>query len=270
MSQCRTVASSSEERKYLTMIVASSRRLNQLGPRLTPDKSPWYNHYEFRQLKPFTAREVESLLFGLPMTPALLECIREIADGHPALLQNAGSILYDILDEELQAGQTPNSDELAREFQNATTQLFQQTWEMSDEIEQTLLMLLALSRLEGRLPSKKRYDLGNIDVIFSQKEIELDALAERGVLQYTVEADERSYSFASSIMEWWMVKHIENSNETELQKRQKVFLNLMNHEQKEKVMAAISWLWQNKDRVPSALEWIGKVTAALPKGVIKG
>lgn len=254
LSQCRTIAYSSEQRKYLSMIVASSRRLNELGPRLTPDKSPWYNHYLFRQIKPFTDSEIDKLLVDMPRTPALRDGIREIADGHPVLLQNAGYLLY----EELQAGGTPDPVTFVREFQNATTPFFQQTWELSNEIEQTLLMLLALCKLEGRL-QKKRYDLRDIEVIFSQKEIELNALAGRGVLKYTVEADDKIYSFASSIMEWWVVKQIENSDEKELQERQKVFLNLMSHKQAEKVMIFIRWLWQNKDKVPPIVEWIRKL-----------
>ncbi|NES00492.1 MAG: ATP-binding protein, partial [Symploca sp. SIO1B1] len=43
--ECRNLANSEQESKYLSMIVASSRRLNELGPQLTPDQSPWYNHY---------------------------------------------------------------------------------------------------------------------------------------------------------------------------------------------------------------------------------
>ncbi|NEO67904.1 MAG: ATP-binding protein, partial [Moorea sp. SIO4G2] len=77
------------------------------------------------------------------------------------------------------------------------------------------------------------------------------------------------YSFASSLMEWWVIKNIENSTETELQERQKVFLNLMSHKQAEKVKDIIRLMWNNKEEVTSIFEWIGKVIAAIPKGAIK-
>jgi len=265
LSECRSIAYFSEERKYLSMIVASSRRLNELGPKLTPDKSPWYNPYLFQALKPFTDSEIDALLVGMPMTPALRDGIREIAGGNPALLQNAGHLLY----RELRAEQVPDPIAFARDFQNATEQFFQATWELSNEIDQTLLMLIALCRLQGRLRNK-RYELSDIDNIFSQKEIELNALEVRGVIKRALQAEKTTYFFASSIMEWWVVKQIQNSNETELQQRQKVFLNLMSHRQAEKVTTAIRWLWQHKDEVPSILEWIGKLTSALPKGAIGG
>lgn len=263
LSECRSIAYSSDERQYLSMIVTSSRPLNELGPRLTPDKSPWYNHYLFRPLKPFTDKEVEALLMGMPITPALRDGIWEIAGGNPALLQNAGYLLY----EELRAERVPDPVSFAREFQSATVQFFQDAWELSNPIEQTLLMLIALCGLEGKLRDR-RYDVSDIDNILSQKEIELNTLIGRGVIKQAVQGDTTTYSFASSIMEWWVVKKIQNSNETELQERQKVFLNLMSSKQAAKVTTAIRWLWQHKDEVPSILEWVGKVAAALPKGAI--
>ena len=129
------------------------------------------------------------------------------------------------------------------------------------------MMLVALTELQGKLPNKN-FDLGDIKNIFSQKEIELKVLIERGILQQVQKEDLVSYSFASSIMEWWVVKQILNSNDLDLQDRQKVFLNLMSHKQAEKLTSSIRWLWQNRDKVPSILEWVGKLVAAIPKGAI--
>ncbi|NEO69566.1 MAG: ATP-binding protein [Moorea sp. SIO3H5] len=259
LSQSRTVANFFDEREYLSMIVTSSRPLNELGPSLTPGQSPWYNHYLFRQLKPFTKNEVDTLLQGMPMTPALRDGIAEIADRHPALLQNAGYLLY----QELRAGGDLDPVTFAQEFKNTTLHIFQQMWELSNPIEQTLLMLIALSELNGRLPNQ-RYDISGVDNIFSQQELELNALVGQGVIKRQDTENKISYSFASSIMEWWVVKQIQNSNETELDQRKKVFLNVMSSKQAEKVTKAIRWLWNNKDQVPSILGWIGTVAAALP------
>ncbi|NES71297.1 MAG: ATP-binding protein, partial [Okeania sp. SIO2D1] len=97
LGECRSLAHHSDEGKYLSMIVTSLRRLNEIGPTLTPEKSPWYNHYFFVPLKPFTEKEVVNVLSGLPMKPELRDGIREIADSNPTLLQNAGFILYNKL-----------------------------------------------------------------------------------------------------------------------------------------------------------------------------
>ncbi|MGK7926075.1 MAG: ATP-binding protein [Spirulina sp.] len=264
LSECRSIANSVEERKYISMIVASSRRLNELGPQLTPDKSPWYNHYLFQPLKPFSDNEV-AILLAILMTPALRDGIREIADGHPALLQNAGYLLY----QELRAGKKPDPDGFARDFYNATEQFFQATWEMCNELEQILLMLIALYKLEGRL-SNQRYSLKGIENIFSQKDIEINALEMRGIIKEEELEGKISYSFASSLMELWVIKKIQNSTEEELQERQKIFLNLMSHKQAEKIVSSIRWLWGHKDELPSILEWFGKVLSALPKGAISG
>ncbi|NJP08096.1 MAG: ATP-binding protein [Leptolyngbyaceae cyanobacterium RU_5_1] len=266
LSDCRNLASHSKERQYLSVVVTSLRRLNELGPRLQPDGSPWYNHYLFQPLKPFTETEVAALLGCMPMTPALRESIREMCGGHPALLQNAGHLLY----RELQAKHIPDPKAFAGDFQSQTEQFFEAFWALANETEQTLMMLIALLDLKGRL-QKKRYDLGDVDIIFSQKERELRDLEERGIVVRKVQADQPIYSFASSIMEWWVVKEIEKigrSDEMTLQQRQKVFLNMMSGKQAEKVTNATRWLWQHKEEVPSLLEWMGKVSAAFPKGLI--
>lgn len=268
LSECRNLACHSPEKKHLSMIVTSLKPLNELGPKLNPTSSPWYNHYFFQPLKPFNKNEVNRLMADMRMTPELWDAIREIAGGHPALLQIAGFILY----KQLRAGQgqAPNAEAFAREFESTTRQIFQNIWARCSEVEQTLLMLMALSGLKGRL-HKMHFDLSDIDLIFSQKEKqEVSNLEEQGVIIRTVQAGKTVYSFTSLIMERWVIQELWNSNDPSLQKRQMVFLNLMSHEQAEKFTTAIRWLWKHKDEVPSTLEWFGKVSAALPKGAIEG
>lgn len=254
VSECRTLAYSDDERQYLSAIVTSSRRLNEIGPRLSPNRSPWYNHYLFQPLYPFTDEEVDLLLSGVPMTSQWKAGIRAIADGNPALLQNAGYLLYDYF----QDRRMPDPGIFAREFQTATQQFFQASWERSTESEQTLLMLLAIANLEGRLESK-RYDISGINALFSQHAIELNGLVERGVIKHVGLVEEANYVFASSIMEWWVVNQIKNSNETELQQRRKGFLNLMSHKQADRFSTAIRWVWQHRESVPpSVWERVGR------------
>lgn len=252
VSQCRTIANPDLRRQYMSMIVTSSRRLSEIGFRITPDKSPWYNHYPFRHLKPFTDEEVDILLAKSENLLAWKEAIRKIADGNPALLQNACYLLY----EELCSGNILNPQTFIQEFKTATLHLFQVIWDLSTETEQTLLMLLALFTLEGRL-GKNRYAIGGIEGILSRKQIEINNLVERGILKEVKREEKINYAFCSSIMEWWVIKQIENSQQEDLNKRQKVFVNLMSREQLRRVNAAISWIWQNKDKIASTVEQAG-------------
>jgi hypothetical protein len=155
----------------------------------------------------------------------------------------------------------------AQDFRTATSHLFEAQWQLASEIEQTLMLLIALIHLQGRLRNK-RYDLGDIAVVFSQKERELLNLIEQGVLVHRGRAGEFSYAFASSMMEWWVVEELENTSEAWLTERQKVFLNLMSHRQAQIVTTAIRWMWDHKDQLPSILEWLVKVSTAFPKGLI--
>lgn len=133
---------------------------------------------------------------------------------------------------------------------------------------------MALSGLKGRLHKKIKFDLSDIDLIFTQRVRELTNLEEQGIILRTKNANEqaeiREYAFTSSIMERWVIQEIWNTDEAELQKRKIVFLNLMSHQQLEKFTTAIHWVWKHKDEIPSTLEWFGKISSALPKGAIKG
>jgi AAA ATPase domain len=263
VSDCRNLCSHSMERAYFSMVVTTLRRLNELGPRLQPGSSPWYNHYLFLPLKPFTEGDVTALLAGLPMTPGIRDGIKEMSDGHPALLQNAAHLLY----RELRSGKWPDVKDFAQDFRTATSQIFESQWNLANEVEQTLMMLIALMNLQGRL-QKKLYDMGDIPVVFSQKERELLNLVDQGILVPRARTGELGYAFASSMLEWWVVEELENSNEDWLTARQKIFLNLMSHRQAQTVTNAIRWLWQHKDQLPPILEWFVKVSSAFPKGLI--
>ncbi|WP_017318193.1 AAA family ATPase [Mastigocladopsis repens] len=270
LSECRNLAYHCQERKYLSMIVTSLMRLNELGPPLSPASSPWYNHYLFQSLKLFSEKEVDQLLGIVPETPQsqpLRDIIREIAGGHPALLQNAGSLLYRELP--TAQGTALDAQAFAGKFESDTRQIFQNIWKRCSEQEQSLLMLIALYPLKGRL-HKNSYDLSGIDIIFSQKERELTNLEEQGVITRTEQGNKKIPSFTSSLMEEWVIQELGNTNNESLEKRRKVFLKLMSHEQAENVTQAIRWLWNHTQEISSALELFGKLSAAFPKGAIQG
>ncbi|MDQ2097695.1 MAG: ATP-binding protein [Tychonema bourrellyi B0820] len=257
VTECRSLAVNSEERKYLSMIVASLKRLNELGPQLRSNASPWYNHYLFQSLKPFNKTEIAQLLGGIPVKRELRDAIEEIAGGHPGFLQMAGFFIYI----ELRTGKRPDVQAFSTNFERDTQPFFHSIWARCSEQEQTLLMLMALSHLKGRLHNKKHFDLSGMDLIFTQRERELTKLEEAGVITRVAEG-RVPYSFTSSIMERLVIQEIWNSDRVFLQERQKVFLNLMSHAQVKKFQTAINWLWNKKNKVPPTLEWLAKLAAA--------
>ncbi|NEO43412.1 MAG: ATP-binding protein [Moorea sp. SIO4A3] len=262
VTECRSIAYHSRERRYLSMIVASLRPLNELGPDLNANSSPWYNHYLFQSLKPLTDAEIDDLMAGMLITPTLRELIREIAGGHPALLQIAGSLLY----RELKTGKVPDAQAFARDFERTTKPIFETIWKRCSKVDQALLMLIALFKLDGRLHHNKHFDLRGIEVIFSQHQRELTNLVEQGVITNRKEPGmmitHQDLLFTSSIMERWVIQELWQTNDPLLEDRQKVFLNLLSRSQANQVTEAIKWLSQHQETVKTALAWVTKVLAA--------
>ncbi|MFN6477986.1 ATP-binding protein [Nostoc sp. DedQUE07] len=263
LSECRNLAVHSAEGQHLSMIVTSLKRLNELGPKLNPNASPWYNHYLFLRLKIFNNSEIDDIFKTLRI-PDLREAIKEITGGHPSLLQTSGFLLH----RDLLTANAPNVDKFVSDFESVTQQIFQNIWERCSEVEQTLLMLMALSALKGRLHKQKQFDVSGIELIFSQREGELIKLEEQGVVTHSVHEEKNIYSFTSSTMERWVIQEIRRTDEQWLQAREKVFLNLMSRQQMNKFTTAIKWLWKNQDKIPKIMEWFGKLVAAFPKGFI--
>ncbi|NEO40986.1 MAG: ATP-binding protein [Moorea sp. SIOASIH] len=264
VNECRSIAYQSLERRYLSMIVASLRPLNELGPALNPNSSPWYNHYLFQSLKPFTDRDIDQLMAGMPITPELRGLIREIAGGHPALLQIVGSLLY----RELKTGKVPDAQAFVQDFEGITRPIFETIWKRCSQVEQALLILMALFKLDSRLHHNKHFNLRGIEVIFIQNQRELTNLVERGVItkqnQQGMMISHQDLLFTSSIMERWLIQELWQTNNPLLEDRQKVFLNLLSHSQAHQVTEAIKWISQHQEKVQTALPWVSKVSGVFP------
>ncbi|WP_246162605.1 hypothetical protein [Brasilonema sennae] len=160
------------------------------------------------------------------------------------------------------------NDEFFREFESNTRHIFQTIWENCCEEEQTLLMLIALSISNGRLHNNKQFDLSGIDLIFTQRERELKNLEEQGVIISKTSIENKQlknvYDFTSSLMERFVIQEIWNTENFDIQKRQRVFLKLMSHEQVDKVTRFTNWLWQHKNELSSAVEISGRLLGGLP------
>ena len=84
-------------------------------------------------------------------------------------------------------------------------------------------------------------------------------LEERGVIKRTTEQENSVYLFSSTIMEWWVIKEVENTNAETLKQREKVFLNLMSHKQVKKVTDVIKYLSENKKAIKYVVKWVSKL-----------
>ena len=122
-------------------------------------------------------------------------------------------------------------------------------------------MLIVLLDIEGHL-DQKDFDLKGIGRILNQNERSLTELEEQGVIvsesrpkpKFPKEK-EKIYLFTSSIMKKWVMQEIWNTKPSEITKREKVFLNLMSHEQVKEMKKAMTWLRQHQDTVISLLKF---------------
>ncbi|MCC5665367.1 AAA-like domain-containing protein [Nostoc sp. CHAB 5784] len=246
------------QRRNLSVIVTSQKRLNDIRPSTNPNQSPWYNHYLFRQLKPFDNNEVDQLLqfFNRAITPQLREALEQIAGGHPKLLQTACFLLYQELRNENQPSIEEYVKNFIREFESSTDPFFDSLWRRCDKKEQYLLMLMVLSKLRGRLSQDRQYDITNIESIFSQYDKILRNLQEQCIIKNSANTGDNSFIFISSIMENWVIQEIWNSNDESLQERQKAFLNLMSHQQIEDVKGAIVWVKRNQPSITLSFKFV--------------
>ncbi|OUL25539.1 NACHT domain-containing protein [Nostoc sp. 106C] len=273
LSNLRNLASHGQEKDYLCVILTSLKRLSEMGPEITPGTSPWNNHYTYRYLKPLKQQEVSNWLqnvsaqYSLPWLIDLQAGIQEISGGNPALLQSAGFLLY----RAWRDGDIATVVDFAREFEKVNRQYFSIAWKLSTDDEKSILKFLALSRLEGRLNHKRKYTLDGVDIILSQKDRQLRELEERGIIRCYLDIDDSEqgdYVFTSSIMEWWVIKELENSqNQPDLAERELVFLNLSS-KQIEQMKSIMKQVWQYKDTIQSVAGWMGKLGGAFVKGVI--
>ena len=255
LAQCRNLAVHAEEGQYLSMIVASLQRLSELGPKLNPNASPWYNHYLFQSLKLFPTKDLVQLL-NIIRPPTLRGEIMNITGGHPMLVQTAGFFLY----RELQPGINPDITSFAENFERDTQQIFKTIWHRCNPKEQVLLMLIALLDIKGHIEELK-FKLKGIGRIFTQDGRSLIRLQEQGVIVITSSAieTEKFYSFTSPLMKKWVIQEILQTPEQSIRDREKEFMNLMSHGQVNKVKEVVTWLGKHPEQVGSALDWITKV-----------
>ena len=60
-------------------------------------------------------------------------------------------------------------------------------------------------------------------------------------------------------MKKWVIQELWNKDEEWLLGREKVFLNLMSRNQKDKLTKAVKWLWDNQNKVKPILQSFSKL-----------
>ncbi|KHG41219.1 MAG: ATP-binding protein [Aphanizomenon flos-aquae KM1D3_PB] len=258
LAQCRSLAVHAEESQYLSMIVASLQRLSELGPKLNPNASPWYNHYLFQSLKLFPTDDLVQLLNSIK-SPTLRGKIMNITGGHPMLVQTAGFFLC----RELQRGSNADINSFAENFERDTQQIFQTIWYRFNLKEQELLMLIGLLDMEDHIKEIK-FKLSGISRILTQHERSLSKLEEQGVITSSSSEIGKFYAFTSLLMEKWVIQEILQTPDQSIRNREKEFMNLISHGQLNQVKEVVTLLGENPEKVKSFLDWIAKVVPVFP------
>lgn len=238
-------------------VTASYKRLTDLGP--PPEKlmgaSPWYNHYLFQPISNLPETDCDQFYSWLP-TLAVPETWRkalfDLCGGSPALHQHAGFILHESV-----ARQTlPNIQEFWDRLESATRHYYKAWWMSATATEQLLMKLIAVSALQNRLDLNRNYDLRDLPIIFSQNDRQLRELCERGLVR---KKGMTSYTFCSSMMEWWVLREVENTAQADsFGDREKELLHL-SRAQVKSINAALHGVWQYKDTIVAAVSWFAKV-----------
>ncbi|MEH1788589.1 MAG: AAA-like domain-containing protein [Nostoc sp.] len=266
LSQFRNLAVHSKERDNFSIIATSKKRLNELGPRPNPNYSPWYNHYWFQQLRQFNEQEVSELLNRMPaelkLTTQLRQVIQEVSGGYPVLLQNACYLIYDFW----RSGQNLTIENFAGEFIKANDHIFQDWWLSCDEAEESLLIFIAISRLQSRL-QKRQYEFIDMELILSQNERKLTNLEEMGLIKRTIQLGTTDYQFTSSMMEFWVLREIETSDEEKLIRWNQITLNLMSLPQADRIQFILRGLRHSKDASASVIDWLSKLAPSTSFGI---
>ncbi len=266
LSDFRNLGLHSKQENNISIILTSNKRLNAIGSRLNTSVSPWYNHYLNLQLQLFNEQEISELIGHMPaelkLTKELRQVIEEVSGGYPVLLQNACYLIYNFW----RNGQNLTIENFTIQFLEATKHIFQDWWLFCDETEQSLLIFIALSHLQSRL-KQRQYELIDIELILNQNEAELTNLEEMGLIKRAAQLEKTDYQFTSSMMEFWLLREIETSDEEKLRQHHQVALKLMSHRQAERIQFIIQRLWHSKDASASVIDWLSRLAPATGFGM---
>jgi len=202
LSELRNLAVHSTEGQYFSTIVTTFQKLHELGPELSRGGSPWYNHYSYIPLKPFSLEDVDkyflksdSVSFISISEDIQKEKVLEMTGGYPGLLQCVGDI-FSRLD-------PVDIDTLNAKLKDYAEKTFQGIWRNFEKNEQEILKLIAIDNSKGKLRGKS-YSLNGIDQEFIRNSSILNSLKQKGFI-YELDKPNK-YNFYSSLMKDFVVQ----------------------------------------------------------------
>ena len=208
LSGLRNLAVHSTESQYFSTVVAAFQKVDELGPEIPRGGSPWYNHYLYVDLKPFSREDINNYFFNSDShffisIPDNIqkEKVLEITSGYPILLQQAGYI-FSKLDRVI------DINTFKAELKNQTEQIFKDIWRELTVDERELLQFIVIDNFHGKV-SGKRYSVNGIDQVFEENKYKLTTLEQKGVIYQSPDQDK--YNFSSSLMQDLVVQKLAES-----------------------------------------------------------
>ena len=218
LSELRNLAVHNTEGQYFSTIVTTFQRLHELGPEITRGGSPWYNHYSYLLLKPFSQSDIDDHFFNRDshffISDVSKEEVLKMTGGYPALLQFTGDIFSRL--------EAVNVDTLNTQLKNYADKIFQDVWNNFEKNEQEILQLILIDKYKGKF-REISYSIAGIEKEFIRNISILNSLEEKGFISQVKQANK--YSFTSSLMEDFIGDQLEEKNVSNAKDR-KIVINL--------------------------------------------
>ena len=181
--------------KGLALVIGAVHPLDRLCEGIEFRGSPFGNIFLHVRLRPFTEAEVDQFFArmlkdtGLEFTEDERNYIKQVAGGHPLLLQTAGSLLFE---SRVRVGPIDNYWAISKRFAEQASHHFKSLWEASTEGEKTLLLAIATRDLDHELTQARLAR-------------ELRSLTERGLVVHR-ESHPEIFSF---LFAQWIIENAE-------------------------------------------------------------
>lgn len=140
--------------KGLALVIGAVHPLDRLCEGIEFRGSPFGNIFLQLRLRPFTEAEVDQFFArmlkdtGLEFTEDERNYVKQVAGGHPLLLQTASSLLFE---SRMRVGSIENYWAISKRFGEQASHHFKSLWEASTEGEKTLLLAIATRDLDHEL-----------------------------------------------------------------------------------------------------------------------
>ena len=221
LSELRNLAVHNTEGQYFSTIVTTFQRLHELGPEITRGGSPWYNHYAYLPLKPFSQDDIENHFFN-PDSHFFIsipedipkEKVLEMTGGYPGLLQCTGDVFskYDPVD----------VNTLNKKLKDYADKIFPDIWKSFEKNEQKILGLIFIDNSKGKSKGNS-YSIAGIEKEFIRNIRILTSLQEKGFINQVKQPNK--YNFTSSLMTDFISDQLEDQNVSNAKDR-KIVINL--------------------------------------------